>query len=368
MTRRTRRRPNPLSGWGTATEVPAVRPPDEAKGARRYRWYRRAILAGVVLNPILALALLVTLGTSPSAGRSADTAQRSSAGQAVATTELWRWLPQVMPGAQIVHWEGADAGPVPTTGAGGAAAGAPTERNTFVVADRNGGLYEATVMVTLDPREGVSAVGTPSLVPLPGGAASSVASRAGGTTEWTGLVIGRPPQPVADAVNTWASAFTAGDRAKLRLAVADRDTTHAYLPLTGVESVEVTTEQAATWPVADGEEPDGRMLVRARLTLVWQGTPASAGPTAPAQAAISYDLLVIDADTGAPRVVAWGGPGAGPTLTPFVNAVPAELPENTAAPVAPVDGRDPSATGTATPTITATTTTTRTVISTGGAG
>ena len=35
-------------------------------------------------------------------------------------------------------------------------------------------------------------------------------------------------------------------------------------------------------------------------------------------------MLVTGADTAAPRVVAWGGPGTGPTLVPFGNAVPAD--------------------------------------------
>lgn len=367
MPRRTKPQPNPLSAWGTATEVPAARPPDEARGARRYRWYRRAIVSGVVLNPILALALLVALGSSPGPAASATATAQSSAGQAAATTELWRWLPAVMPGAQIVHWRGAAAGPTPTTGSDGTTDGPPTERNMFVVADRNGGLYEATVMVTVDPLQGVAVIGSPSLVPLPGGASAAVSARAGGTTEWAGLVIGRAPQPVVDAVNTWAAAFTAGDRAKLRLAVADRDTTHTYLPLAGVQSVTATTEQSATWPVADGDPPDGRMLVRAGLTVVWQGTPTDSANAQP-RATIAYDLLVVDADTGAPRVVAWGGPGAGPTLIPFANAVPAQIPENTSAPVASTVGAGATAAGAPKPMTTAATTPTSTVISLGGAG
>ena len=38
---------------------------------------------------------------------------------------------------------------------------------------------------------------------------------------------------------------------------------------------------------------------------------------------VAFDVLVTGADTAAPRVVAWGGPGTGPTLVPFGNAVAA---------------------------------------------
>jgi hypothetical protein len=73
------------------------------------------------------------------------------------------------------------------------------------------------------------------------------------------------------------------------------------------------------------------MAVRVELAITWpsaEPTSQTAGPTTPpaeppdAAARVAFDVLVTGADTAAPRVVAWGGPGTGPELTPFRNAVP----------------------------------------------
>lgn len=329
MTRSRKAAPNPLSQWVAASEVPVVDPPNQDRGVRRFRWYRRAVWSSVVLTPILVLALLISVSSTGGPAPVSGSAQVSSPGQGVATTRLWTWLPQVMPGARIVNWDGALPGPEPANDRNGVPVGPPTERELFVVADRNGNLYQAQVLVVLDPQAGPAVTDDPSLVPLPG---SSSVGGLSDTTEWTGLVDGTAPQPVVDAVDTWAAAFTSGDRAKLRLAVADPDGSHAYLPLTGVASAAASVTRSATWPVADGQVGDGRMVVRAELTLVWAGHPAD--PTRSA-AGVGYDLLVVGSLTASPRVVAWGGPGSGPTLTAFGNAVPTAVPTVTAAPVAP---------------------------------
>ena len=70
---------------------------------------------------------------------------------------------------------------------------------------------------------------------------------------------------------------------------------------------------------------DGQGRARV-LTLTWDVTrttelPGTAAAKTTSGQSVSFDVLVTGADTAAPRVVAWGGPGSGPTLVPFGNAV-----------------------------------------------
>ena len=128
-----------------------------------------------------------------------------------------------------------------------------------------------------------------------------------------------------DAVNAWARAFTSGDPAQLRLLVADEDATHSYVPLPAVELLEAEVLGAAPAPDAVTADADGRsvdpdiLMVRADLILGWPGQKTQ--DRNPADFASStFDLLVVGTNTASPRVVAWGGPGAGPTLTQYGNA------------------------------------------------
>ena len=76
----------------------------------------------------------------------------------------------------------------------------------------------------------------------------------------------------------------------------------------------------------EGEEVErtGDMVVSLTMTLPWNGQGAD---DSGAQTLATYDLLVTGADTAAPRVVAWGGAGTGPTLSAYDNAVAGQIDE-----------------------------------------
>jgi len=126
------------------------------------------------------------------------------------------------------------------------------------------------------------------------------------------------------AVQAWAAAYTSGDPAALRLTVGDPDPARGYLPLTGVAAADTTVGPSTVLDPAT-------VAVRVELAITWptaepagSATAAVTSPAEPPAAAakVAFDVLVTGADTAAPRVVAWGGPGTGPELTPFRNAVP----------------------------------------------
>ena len=73
----------------------------------------------------------------------------------------------------------------------------------------------------------------------------------------------------------------------------------------------------------------GSAALRVDLNLDWAtAAPPTQEPVADSpdtlRPPVTFDVLVTGADTAAPRVVAWGGPGTGPTLVPYGNAVPAD--------------------------------------------
>src|SRR5699024_6856148 len=138
------------------------------------------------------------------------------------------------------------------------------------------------------------------------------------------------PQVVPDVVTSWAQAFTSGDPDKLRLATGDPDGSHSYMPLSRVSLVgsDVTAVAVPKDQLTDqGKAPDNpsSLVVRVSLALQWGSGPAegqeSGQEQVPESSRVTYDLLLTGTDTASPRVVAWGGPGSGPGLTPYANAV-----------------------------------------------
>jgi hypothetical protein len=120
-------------------------------------------------------------------------------------------------------------------------------------------------------------------------------------------------------VNAWVTAFSSGDPAALRLTVGDPDSNHAYAPMAGVVSA-AGKPGAAAWLLDGAGVKTTSMLVQVQVAFTWP-TTAVQSSTSAGPAAATYDLLVAGADSGAPRVVAWGGSGTGPVLTQYTNAV-----------------------------------------------
>src|SRR5699024_961151 len=188
-----------------------------------------------------------------------------------------------------------------------------------------GRLFAVEVSTLTDPGLGTVVVGTPSLMPHVPAAENLTAA-----SPWPGAVEAQMPQRGPDVVTSWAQAFTSGDPEQLRLATGDPDGSHSYMPLTGAYLVGAEVKDVAVpkGQLTDrGKAPDApsSLVVRVSLALSWDSPPAEGEQEGqgqiPESSRVSYDLLLTSTDTASPRVVAWGGPGSGPSLSPYANAV-----------------------------------------------
>ena len=135
----------------------------------------------------------------------------------------------------------------------------------------------------------------------------------------------RPPRPTASGppINAWAAAYTSGDPGSLLQVTGDPDTSHSYMPLTGVKFTSVDASQAAeVWgdakPKAGADAPPA-MVVRVDVDLYWLERGETAAPADLSDEQVSpasFDVLVERTDTASPVVVAWGAAGSGELLTP----------------------------------------------------
>lgn len=346
---------NPLRRKAAPDDLFAARPaevfaPRQATMAaqsgrlRRMRWLVWSAMVGVLLS---GLGLVGVLGMVLRPAQDPVAPELFSMERTVATQELTRWLagtPAPVPGGRLLTVDDttdqpwalpkAVADQLDATGQS-----APRTRVVhFTVADQSGRLYRCGVQVLVSGSGQATVVGTPSLSPL------AVVDVAGGDdTPWPGMPADQVSEAAAKAIQGWAQAYAGGDPAALRLAVGDTDSTHWYEPLAGVSSVDVQPVAATH---LDGDP--STQVVRVSLALTWAGQKADTAP-----APTSMDVLVRRADTGAPRVVAWGDPGTGPALLDYANAVPADGREqssstSTTTPV-PVTSTGPGTTPAATP-------------------
>lgn len=302
---------------------------------------RRLVTMSVVLLPVTLFALLAVSARVPGSDAGSTSTASSSQGQAAADLALRAWLgsdPAPIPGGYIVSWEGATANRPQTADDSFGSTDKvtfPTEIDTFVVADGADRMYRASVLVALDPAGGSQVIGSPSIVPVPDTRGSGVAEDAA----WGAMQPGPISDEIQSAVTAWAEAFTSDDGAKLRLAVGDQDASHTYLTMPMLSGAQANAVRGVLVPTGDPKKPATQMVVRVDLTLT--GDQRAGGGQTSTNA--SYDLLVDHYDTGAPVVVAWGAPGSGPTLVPYANSLPADVPRVTVQSPAPAGTTEPTA-------------------------
>lgn len=281
----------------------------------------------------------------------------SSQGRAVATIAIENWLAQPqppLPGGRILSWDGSRAVQrserVDENNQDVSAKDKfESEINTFTLVDEYHRLWTASVLVKIDPRGGAKAEGGPSLMP-------KVSSATDGWEEgspWPGIESDPSvlTDPLKTAVNTWAEAFTSGDPSRLTVAVGDPDNSHVYVPMSGIQSVEVNVTDGATQAYGVGSV----VIAQVQLDILWAGqSPPQSGSTRNT-VSTTFDVLVDKADTASPLVVAWGAPGSGPTLVKYTNAVTGRPVDQPATPV-PTPSASPSATNSDQPSAPASTT------------
>ena len=156
-----------------------------------------------------------------------------------------------------------------------------------------------------------------------------------GRPGWSSVSV-EADSPLAKQIALWAQAWTANDQAALKSLAGDSSNSQ-YYGLTSSEAWEVGEGSAGVvWAVTRPD--DGLVVVRvtwdmtadaqATDALVLEPTEAAQGDgpnktSAPTEKKLirqSADLLIADAATGLPKVVAWGAPGTYESLTVYQNA------------------------------------------------
>ena len=341
MSRKLKTSTSPRTAWDEAEEVPRAGIASTDALARRMCWNRRVIWMVLAAFPIMALSLFVTATSLKAANaRGAAVAVVSTAGRSTAMSAVTDWLagkPQPLPGGSLVSWDSSSVLPAYVPGP----ADAKTDKvspvlteHSLTVRDASGSMFVVQVLVASDDLGQFSAVGSPSVLPV---APSS--SWAAGVSPWPNNPPATASDTVVTAVNAWVDAFASGDPAKLRVTVGDPNSDHAYMPLTGVVGAKAAVNSAA-WRLDDQGKATSTMLVQVTVQFVWPGTDTKQAGAAPA----TYDLLVVGANSGAPRVVAWGGAGTGPVLVAYQNAVVGLQLEAAPVPVATPSAPAPTAT------------------------
>lgn len=328
--------------WSSAPEVPRSGLPDEAARNKGFKRVKRYVTFAVFAVPVLlVLAILAVMASVSREDAPPPVVETAPATQPLAMAAVENWLaskPAPLPGASLLTWEDYDV--LPWVADDSAANPDRTERqaHTLLVRSATGNLMSVQVLIAVSPAGGQAVVGTPSLTPTAGQDADLAS-----TPTWSGLTTDSPSSDVVQAVNTWVGAYTSGDPVALRQVVGDPDASHTYLPLSGLTGARGTVLVGGWLTEGTGDEAvrTGDMVVSLTMTLPWNGQD----PDATNQTLATYDLLVTGADTAAPRVVAWGGAGTGPTLSAYDNAVVGQVAEqpapiDTAAPAAPVDAQN----------------------------
>lgn len=309
------RKKTPL--WGEDTDerfVPAATP---SQKVREVSGRRRALLVwSVVVTAALSSFMMLAWLLDPA--RELDRTPSSlaindSSGKAAAFAAITDWFaatPSPLPGGQIVSWDGyiAIAGGNPDTE--GNRAADPAELHHFTVsapAERRTLFYTVTVLVNVHPELGAKVAAVPTLLPR-----EIAAENGWSSTPWAGYTTMTDNDPMRTAVRSWANAFTSTPE-DLRVYLGDTNPAHSYMPLAGAK-VTATTITASGVLSADSTKNNPPTLARVELSIIWLE-----GQEIPTR--IAYDVLIEGAQTAAPRVVAWGPVGTGPTLERFSNAL-----------------------------------------------
>lgn len=319
---------SPTANWlDGATDVPREESAAGRDLVKRQRFYRRFIIAAVILLPISLVSNLLILGTvtnTPEVSSSVEQVDPVARAAATAAVEVWLDAEvSPVPGVgHILSWDGATTLDKPVQTANQAQSNPlpsyDMQTHSFTVVDTFGSTYTVSVLVAFDVDAGAVVLGTPSLIPNAPADTSALST----SSPWIGLQTTAAPAAVADAVEAWANAFTSGKPDSLRVAVQDDNAKHLYVPLFNVASHSVSLGQAAylAEPGADTSvavTSSSRMIVQVRMSVEWAGSAPSTGPLP----VITYDLLVLKANGGAPIVVAWGAPGTGQSFEAYQNAL-----------------------------------------------
>lgn len=297
---------------------------------RRLRWAIFTMLFfAFPLSLVLNLALASQAIMGPDEQAQAPASDQQTPNRSVAMQSVQSWLDsesQPMPGTTLLSWDRVETSqqPVLLTDAEAQASDATSaevpglETHYLSLMDSGGRLYTASVQVAWSEARGATVLSQPSVQARVPADEQSFAE----TSPWPGSAAVAAAEPVQQAVDVWADSYFSGDPEKLKLTVGDGATDSSYMPMPAAQ-IESTAITHAT--VAAGEEVPAeptasaaRMVAQVTLSPRWPGAKTS--EAAAGEQAFTYDVLIEAADTAAPRVVGWGAPGTGMSLSAYTNA------------------------------------------------
>lgn len=314
--------------WGhLAEELPRADIDLVTKADKRAKLYRIWVRGSLVLLPISMVAVISFIPTLMEAPPEipVQVNQINSPTKPAAITAVEAWLsqkPAPLPGGRILSWDGVEIQQNPSItvdeNSGQTVEKQGLHLHRFTLSSESGSLYTTAVQVAYSEVRGSQVMSTPALLPY----APDDASQWPSLIAWPNLAPVGTTEPMTQAAEAWASAFTSGNPNTLRLAVGDQSESHSYIPLVQASATTLNVEDTAARPLDDGSVPEMPEEVVARVSfgVVWPGQGTSAGKDK-SPARLVYDVLIQKANTAAPVIVAWGPAGTGETLKAYGNAL-----------------------------------------------
>ena len=309
-----------------AEELPRADVAAVQTNGRRIKLYKVWVVASVVLLPVALLAIISFMPKfleKPPAMPVANN-QLDSPTKAVAMQAVKNWLaqsPSPLPGGQVLSWDGVKIQQEPKTTTNTANGQVEEvqglELHTLTVVSPSGAFFTTQIQVGYSPIRGAQVLGAPTLIPR----APDDKQAWPNLTAWPNLVKTAKPDAVVQSVGAWTKAFTSGDPDALRLAVGDTADNRSYVPLVQVTASDIRVGDVASQkPAKDApvDEKPKQVVAQVSFAVVWQGQKLGRSET---PSRVTYDVLLDQADTASPKVVAWGGAGTGESLKPYQNAV-----------------------------------------------
>ncbi len=291
-------------------EVPNPKSPGIFTLARKQKWFHRAVIADIVVAPLILLLILFSVlgGSKGSPLSSTNSNPLINPGVYQGQVAIQQWLngkPSPLPGGHIVGFY--DIVPIhaPST----STPPTPNYEIASYIVLANGTFYKvsveeqitgSTASVISDPYLSVTATST--TVP---GSTPTVSS------PWPGIATSPVPSSgsLQQSVQGWANAFTSGSSSTLALSIGDPNQGDHYTPLHGVSQVSSTIEF-----YAPTNKAGTTAIAEVNLAITWNGEKPTTNSN------YTFDILIERPLSAAPVVVAWGPPGSGPSLTPYQNA------------------------------------------------
>lgn len=315
-------------GWGdVVAEAPRAKIESERSKTVK-QWALRVLLWSILLTwPLLAISVVQSIVIPEKTPPAPEAPELSGPGRFAAEQQILAWIggnPSPLPGGRIVSYDGSvTMKTMSVKQADGqdkivesAPKGTTVTIEKFTVVDKEGRGFKASVQVATDVIGGSTAVSGVSLTPVEAPLAFDYTNM----SPWLGLdPMSAVPPSIQTSVKSWITAYTEGDDDALRQFVGDTDVTHVYMSLKGVAAATADAKK-----VAYLDATKERALVRVEVSLRWNGTSVPEQVVTPVLS--TFDLLVEQASTASPKVVAWGGPGSGPDLVRYGNSV--TLPED----------------------------------------